>query len=574
MILFIYFISLLIAGQRYLTGEFIYVIATSLLILYIFYNTREREIKINTNILVISGLLYFFSLISFYPFIHLRLEIKGIFYILFNIIFLLLMASQCGANSISIDYLRISLKRIVIVGVILGLFFIKEIFVNPNFLAILVLIGVIIESHNLYEKRANTIISVILLIVYFYIIFKLNSRGVYLILIMLLLFKINDILKKGRWVITLGLLIILIPIAVSVLFLKAGEPLSFKRFLIYTHSIDTLRESPARGLGPGGLQGIATIKNFVYDTDIVFRNLKKFSDAHSSVINLFLALGFIGGSVILSELVILFRSILNLKKDWLFYVVLAIIFNSIFDITLSCKLILSIFIISIALLINNNGFPRIRISKNILKILIIFILIISLYIFFSDYLWQCFQQTDSTWHLTQIPGFSPWNELFLYNNAVLSYNNGDFNKAEDYITGCVKLAPLDKEYNFLLSEVLYKNKKPFESIKNIKRIERENIFLYDLFEREALCFLSLGMNEKALEVLNYISIIEPYATLPGYFKYNITKNKKYLYKTIYSYYIINNFINKYNYKDDRLHRFRFFAQTQINDMMEEIKNDD
>ena len=390
-------------------------------------NTIYLDSSINTVILLISYIIFFYCIISVYD-----EQFKKYFY----------------AGLISVSFI---LSLLIIIQTFLEITP-KATMPNPNMAAGYITAGASLVLSILILEKPKLKITMLycFLFLFFWIALALtHSRGGLFSLIcglaVVLYFKFK---KKGIIIFTVGLLVIFISIPKKTLTnitkTDGGDSYALKRPAIWKTAVEIIKEKPVFGTGPGNFELLFYKYNFPVD-NLISRYSKNTRFAHNEFLQIAAEGGLFTLSAFLFILMIVFKN--GIKNSPVSTVVLSsIIGHSLVDFNLHLPALVFVAIILSSDILYKNCGEKIKLNKKYIRIFLAIILIFNTVNFF----------------------IKPFNAE-KYKTIADKFINTNPEKALKFYQKAVERSPNNFEYRRIAGELFYDDGNILEAIKNLKK---------------------------------------------------------------------------------------------------------
>jgi len=398
-----------------------------ILVIFSTMNTIYLDSSINTVILLISYIIFFYCIISVYD-----EQFKKYFY----------------AGLISVSFI---LSLLIIIQTFLEITP-KATMPNPNMAAGYITAGASLVLSILILEKPKLKITMLycFLFLFFWIALALtHSRGGLFSLIcglaVVLYFKFK---KKGIIIFTVGLLVIFISIPKKTLTnitkTDGGDSYALKRPAIWKTAVEIIKEKPVFGTGPGNFELLFYKYNFPVD-NLISRYSKNTRFAHNEFLQIAAEGGLFTLSAFLFILMIVFKN--GIKNSPVSTVVLSsIIGHSLVDFNLHLPALVFVAIILSSDILYKNCGEKIKLNKKYIRIFLAIILIFNTVNFF----------------------IKPFN-VEKYKTIADKFINTNPEKALKFYQKAVERSPNNFEYRRIAGELFYDDGNILEAIKNLKK---------------------------------------------------------------------------------------------------------
>ena len=398
-----------------------------ILVIFSTMNTIYLDSSINTVILLISYIIFFYCIISVYD-----EQFKKYFY----------------AGLISVSFI---LSLLIIIQTFLEITP-KATMPNPNMAAGYITAGASLVLSILILEKPKLKITMLycFLFLFFWIALALtHSRGGLFSLIcglaVVLYFKFK---KKGIIIFTVGLLVIFISIPKKTLTnitkTDGGDSYALKRPAIWKTAVEIIKEKPVFGTGPGNFELLFYKYNFPVD-NLISRYSKNTRFAHNEFLQIAAEGGLFTLSAFLFILMIVFKN--GIKNSPVSTVVLSsIIGHSLVDFNLHLPALVFVAIILSSDILYKNCGEKIKLNKKYIRIFLAIILIFNTVNFF----------------------IKPFNAE-KYKTIADKFINTNPEKALKFYQKAVERSPNNFEYRRIAGELFYDDGNILEAIKNLKK---------------------------------------------------------------------------------------------------------
>ena len=398
-----------------------------ILVIFSTMNTIYLDSSINTVILLISYIIFFYCIISVYD-----EQFKKYFY----------------AGLISVSFI---LSLLIIIQTFLEITP-KATMPNPNMAAGYITAGASLVLSILILEKPKLKITMLycFLFLFFWIALALtHSRGGLFSLIcglaVVLYFKFK---KKGIIIFTVGLLVIFISIPKKTLTnitkTDDGDSYALKRPAIWKTAVEIIKEKPVFGTGPGNFELLFYKYNFPVD-NLISRYSKNTRFAHNEFLQIAAEGGLFTLSAFLFILMIVFKN--GIKNSPVSTVVLSsIIGHSLVDFNLHLPALVFVAIILSSDILYKNCGEKIKLNKKYIRIFLAIILIFNTVNFF----------------------IKPFNAE-KYKTIADKFINTNPEKALKFYQKAVERSPNNFEYRRIAGELFYDDGNILEAIKNLKK---------------------------------------------------------------------------------------------------------